>query len=105
MPISLILSLIGPILVSTATAIFQRLWKHGISTAQGTAAGAGAIALLNASGCDVSGLEQAGIGLIAALPGFLGTDSGKTDTPIWQLAADKIKTARSAVPVPTPPVA
>lgn len=105
MPISLILSLIGPILVSTATAIFQRLWKHGISTAQGTAAGAGVIAILEASGCSLTGLQEGAVALIAAAPGLISTDAGKTDTPIWQLAADKIKAARATVPVPTPPVA
>ena len=105
MPLSLIFSLIGPVIVSTLTSIVQRLWKHGISTAQGTAAGAGVIGLLQASGCDITGLDQGIIGLIAALPGFLATDPGKTDAPIWQLAFEKIKAARAAIPTPPPPVA
>lgn len=104
MPISLILSLVGPVIVSFATQLFQRLWKHGISTAQGTAAGAGVIGLLQASGCDISGIEQGVIGLIAAAPGLLSTDSGKTDAPLWATAIEKIKAARAAVPTPPPPV-
>jgi hypothetical protein len=98
MPISLILSLIGPVIVSTLTSIVQRMWKHGVSTAMGTAAGAGVIGLLQASGCDITHLDQAVIGLVAAAPGFLSTDPGKTDAPIWKMAFDKVMAARAAVP-------
>jgi hypothetical protein len=103
MPLSLIFSLIGPVIVSTLTSIVQRLWKHGVTTAQGTAAGAGVIGFLEASGCSLSGLQEGVLGLIAAAPGLIATDSGKPDQPVWQAAFDKIKAARANVPTPPPP--
>lgn len=105
MPISLILSLVGPVLVNVLTAMFQRMWKQGVTSVQGTVAGAGVVGLLEASGCSLSGVQEGIIGLIAAAPGLLSTDAGKTAPSLWTAAIEKIKAARASVPVPPEPVA
>lgn len=105
MPLSLIFSLIGPVIVNILTTMFQRVWKQGVSSIQGTVAGAGVIGVLEASGCSLSGLQETAVGLIAALPGLLATDAGKTAPSLWTAAIEKIKAARATVPPPQEPVA
>ena len=88
MPIGAILGLVLPMLSKAVEWLFSRFWKHGVSTAQGTIAGAAVIAFLQGMHCDLSLAQQSLLGLVAAAPGILGTDAKVTGKTLLDAVAE-----------------
>ena len=78
MPIGTILGLVLPMVSRAIGWVFDRFWKNGVSSAQGTVAGAAVIALLEGMGCHLELAQEAVLGLVAATPGILATDAKVT---------------------------
>ena len=89
MPIGAIVGLVLPMVSKVIGWVFDRFWKNGVSTAQGTVAGAAVIALLEGMGCNLSLAQESILGVIAATPGLLATDAKVTGKSL----ADAIKEA------------
>ncbi len=88
MPIGAILGLVLPMLSKAVEWVFSRFWTHGVSTAQGTIAGAAVIALLEGMGCNLSLAKEAMVGLVAAVPGMLATDAKVTGKTLLDAVAE-----------------
>lgn len=86
MSIATILTMVGPLIVKFLGGIVNRFWNSGVTTLQGTAAGAAVIGLLQSFGCDLSLAQQALLGSLAALPGFLASDANRTATSLIEAA-------------------
>jgi len=89
MSILSIVSLFLPTVNNVIGWLLNRFAKNGVSTIQGTVAGAAVIGLLEGMGCNLSMAKEALLGVIAALPGVLATDAKVTGTTL----AEAIKEA------------
>ena len=99
MPLSMIISLVGPIVAKVLTSLWDRIWNHGMSTLTGTTIGVSVIGLLESMGCNLNLGNEATIGLIAALPGLIGTDPGKIAPTLIQAAQDRVDQAKRSAQV------
>lgn len=95
MSIMTILKIFGPVIVTFLQGIFDRIFKHGVSSIQGTAAGAGVIALAQQICPGISLSQQAIMGSIAALPGLIGTDAKQIAPSLVQAASQAVKDAQN----------
>lgn len=88
MSIATILGMVLPLVSKGVGWLFDRFFAHGISTIQGTVAGAAIIALLEGMGCNLSMSQESVLGLIGALPGWLATDGNKTGKSLVEAIKD-----------------
>lgn len=78
MPIGAIVGALLPVINTVIGWGFNRFWRNGTSTLQGTVAGAAVVGLLEGMGCNLSLAREALLGIVAALPGILATDARVT---------------------------
>ena len=88
MSIGAILGLVLPLVSKILGWVFDRFWKNGVSTVQGTVAGAAVVALLEGMGCNLSLANEALVGLVAAVPGLLATDAKVTGKTLLDAVAE-----------------
>jgi hypothetical protein len=85
-----LVSSVLPVLFKLVTWAWDRMVNHPISTLQGTALGAIALAFMQGMHCDLTLMNQ---GLLAALPlikGAIGTDHNKTGASLWSYISQAI---------------
>ena len=102
MSLTAIATMFGPWVVKLLSGVLDRFWNHGISSVQGTAAGAAVIGLLQSFGCDLTLVQQGMLGSIAALPGFLATEPNRTATSLIEAAKQAALAAAQAKQPLTP---
>lgn len=91
MSILTILGMVMPLITKIIGVFFDRIWRNGYSTVAGTAAGAGVFAILEQSGCNMANFDKTLLAIIAALPGLLSSDAGKTVQTIPQAVTEVIQ--------------
>lgn len=92
------LTFILPIVSKLAASLVSRAIQHGVTTAQGTVAGAAVIGFLSSIGCDLTLAQQATVAAIAAAPGVLATDAKKTAPAMLEAAKEAVAEAKRPKP-------
>lgn len=91
MSVGSMISLFFPMVAGAIKKVIDRAWSNGVTTVQGTAAGAGVLGILQAAGCHLEAIPAAAIAVVSALPGVLATDANKTAPSLIQVATEAAK--------------